>query len=505
MKTIGDTARFALGFELRPDPDVGGDPAERASWGALQIWVTGRNLTAGRADEQALDAAHVPLLPVARWLVDNWDPLLHEERLPRPSASTSAASWRMDSLALLPEREEDIDRLLEDRSAWWRRHGLGSALPEYRVPDLHVRRIGTDAEVSWDDREWRTVPRGVRLIEAPGAALLPVDEVAQVLFDWSSAVVAELRQTDAACTVAADLEQRLQLIEQGHNRVERLQWAAGQALQRAARQLRQLLGVTAGSVEETVRSMLGIHDADGPGLVSRMTVPALLFRSAAPALSTSDLAALIRLAGLPKQGHAPLMDFQRHEPPPFDPMGITEDGYERALEFRKARDLPASQPLTGPHDLEHVLLAGLGVEVVDVRLDDSRIDGVAIVYPGRVPLVAVNLSGRSASTPWGRRMTLAHELCHLLYDLDDDGQVGVVSNPWAPQALERRANAFAAMLLMPRASLEAMLPPNPRDWTGPSLRQAMTVLGVGKTALTWHLYNLGLLTRSERDAWLDEL
>ena len=103
-------------------------------------------------------------------------------------------------------------------------------------------------------------------------------------------------------------------------------------------------------------------------------------------------------------------------------------------------------------------------------------------------------------------MTLAHELCHLLYDLEDDGRVGVVSNPWAPQAMERRANAFAAMLLMPREALRSVLPREPRDWSIDGLREAMATLGVGKSALTWHMYNLGLITSpSEREAWLDEL
>lgn len=506
MRTVGDPARFALGFELRADPDAGGDPAEHASWGALQVWIAGRNLTAGRAQGVSLDVAEVPLLPVVRWLVDQWDPLLHEERLPRPSYLGSAASWRMDCLAWLPGGDDDLDQLLHDRDAWWRRHGLGAALPEYRVPDLHIRRMGTKAELSWDDREWRTVPRGMQLIEAPGAVALPLDEVARTLFEWSTAVLTELHEAPPARSIALALQRRLSDIEAGSNPVVRLEWAAGQALEQAARQLRRMLGVTAGTVEETVRSLLGIHDAVGSGgLVTPMTVPAMLCRSASPSSSTSDLEQLIRLSSATTEGRSPLVDMQQHDPPPFGPMAITEDGYERAAAFRRRLGIDPALPLTDADDLEQAWLPRLGVRVVDVRLDDSHIDGVAVLHPGRMPLIGVNLSGRFASKPWGRRMTLAHELCHLLYDLDDDGRVGVVSNPWAPQAMERRANAFAAMLLMPRDAVGAVLPRQARDWTSKALEDAMVTLGVGKTTLVYHLYNFGMISSSERDAWLDEL
>ena len=52
-----------------------------------------------------------------------------------------------------------------------------------------------------------------------------------------------------------------------------------------------------------------------------------------------------------------------------------------------------------------------------------------------------------------RRFTLAHELCHLLVDRDKGARLAIVSGPWAPLDVERRANAFAAALLMPEAAV----------------------------------------------------
>ena len=136
---------------------------------------------------------------------------------------------------------------------------------------------------------------------------------------------------------------------------------------------------------------------------------------------------------------------------------------------------------------------------------NATIDGMAAFSPGMAPLVGVNLTGRFSSTPWGRRMTLAHELCHLLYDLSEDHKVGIVSSSWAPDLLEKRANAFAAMLMMPQEALKASLPPNPHQWTAEDLGDAMRKLGVGRTALMNHLHNLGFIGYSEKEAWLDEL
>jgi len=232
----------------------------------------------------------------------------------------------------------------------------------------------------------------------------------------------------------------------------------------------------------------------------------MLFRAANPALTTADLLQLVSVSRQPVVGaELRLHQHQRPSSRPTSLEAVTQDGYEKALELRSAMGVDVSLPLMGALDLETTLLTRLGVSVVELTLDDYQVDGAAISRPEQRPVIAVNLSGKFSSSRWGRRMTLAHELCHLLYDLSDDGEVGVLSNPWAPYLLERRANAFAAMLLMPEPTLATTLPRTPRQWTPDSLNAAMGVLGVGRSALTWHLYNLRWITASERRAWLDAL
>jgi hypothetical protein len=232
----------------------------------------------------------------------------------------------------------------------------------------------------------------------------------------------------------------------------------------------------------------------------------MLFRSVSPELTSADLRNLSQAVNqLPSQTDIPLRVYQQACPPSISPEIVYKDGYEKAVAFREVLQIDPSLPLSGKHDLEGGLLPKLGIIIQEFTLEDNEIDRLAIFVPGKSPLAGVNLTGKYSSTRWGRRMTLAHELCHLLYDLSDEDSVGIVSIPWAPELLEKRANAFAAMLLMPREALEVILPTNPRQWSPENLREAMKSLGVGRTALMNHLHNLGFISHSEKDAWLDDI
>jgi Zn-dependent peptidase ImmA (M78 family) len=434
--------------------------------------------------------------------------MLHETRLPLRSKSIGSAAWCVDCLGALPDDDSELDKLLDARAEWRSRHGMGSSLPDFRIPDLHLRRVNAGLELSWDDRAWRSVPNGMRLQEASGTVIFSAEEVANILFDWASAVAHSLMSFPESVAFADEMHTLLKAHRTARSALSRLKWAAGQHLQQAAQDARRLAGAFADSekIDETIQVLLGLGDNGRAGLITPITIPAMLFRSASPELSTSDLRRLSETcAQLPSFVKSPLAQYQQPDPPTSSPDIVFQDGYEKALEFRSALGINPELPLLDDKDLEAVLLPSLGIAVRDLTLESSEIDGMAVFSPGKTPLVGVNLTGKSSSTPWGRRMTLAHELCHLLYDLSDQMSVGILSNPWAPDLLEKRANAFAAMLMMPREALEAVLPLNPRQWTLGGLGYAMKSLGVGRTALMNHLHNLGFIGYSEKEAWLDEL
>lgn len=503
MKEIGDRAKFALAFQLCDDPDLGSRPELHESWGALQIWINGLNITTGvTASGQAVDSAECPLLPLAEWFLKNWDALFHEERLPTRDSVASSAEWYTN--VLYSEIDElKFEALLDQRFAWWSRHGLGAALPDFRIPDVHFRRRDEDVEISWSDTEWRDLRQGVQLSVQPGVSSVPVECVCDAIEEWCRAVLEQLR---AKIKVEYLIDQ-LHEIRSDARTLPRLQLAAGlHGLEAAARGIRRLAGLADGDITPTVKQLLGLSKPKKGQSYATLTVPVLLFRSAQPNLVEADLQCLMRLVDEMEQGRSPRFD-EVHQPTrcPVVKELATQSGYGLARTLRQQLNLPLAQPLMFDYDLEGSIVPGLGVDIRDVTLADRGVEGVAIWLPDRLPRIAINTTGRFSSMPWGRRMTIAHELCHLISDGTSQIGVGMVSNAWAPYLLERRANAFAAMFLAPPAAIEKFLDPESDRWQRRDLANAMRRLGIGATTLCRHLHNLGWISLEETLAWIEQL
>lgn len=150
---------------------------------------------------------------------------------------------------------------------------------------------------------------------------------------------------------------------------------------------------------------------------------------------------------------------------PTSPASATAEGYERAMAFRERLGIAPQMELRGECDLEEVLLPRLGIVLRELTLQDPRVEALCIAGGGYRPAIAINIAGKFSNTSWGRRMSVAHELCHLLQDGDAAGRTGIVSNPWAPPLIERRANAFAVMLLAPEEALKELLSADARRWS----------------------------------------
>ncbi len=503
MNLVGDKRTLAFEFLLTEDPDSQSPPEVAASWGRMRVWVAGRNLTSGLSVAgQALDTVECPLLPIVRWFIDSWDPIFHEERLPRPKWSTSAG-WHTRALASASADDATLDRLLDDRTTWWNHHGMGAALPGFRIPDVHFRRLGEDVEISWNDREWRGVPGGVDATVEPGVVTLPIDGVCTVVQKWCRAVLDVVSHT---CDVQVEFGALSDLTSPTRTRSRLMLTAGLKNLKAVASRIRQAAGVFDGPLDATVDQLLGIAGQPSGQLFAKFTVPVMLFRSANPALSEQDLSCLFSM--LSEFGVGDTSSFVERRTPcdcPLEPEEATQDGYERAVALRDALGIPENMPLSHQYDLEGVVLKGLGIAVQDITLDDRGVEGVALWSPERMPVIAVNSTGHFSSRRWGRRMTLAHELCHLMHDGSQEVGLGLASNPWAPRMLERRANAFAAMFIAPPAALELLLGPQPQSWDSSILSKAMAELGVGATMLCRHLQNLGMATTEQSDAWMNDL
>ncbi|WP_324190204.1 helix-turn-helix domain-containing protein [Nocardia cyriacigeorgica] len=121
-----------------------------------------------------------------------------------------------------------------------------------------------------------------------------------------------------------------------------------------------------------------------------------------------------------------------------------------------------------------------GILVIEEDFGTHRIDGMS-QWASKYPVIAVNVR----HTPDRRRITLAHELGHL-----------VLHSNYASRTMEQQADEFAAELLMPEHVIK-------RDLTAKPLKTARlvdlkAVWGVSMQALYERAFGLGIVKPDER-------
>jgi Zn-dependent peptidase ImmA (M78 family) len=147
----------------------------------------------------------------------------------------------------------------------------------------------------------------------------------------------------------------------------------------------------------------------------------------------------------------------------------------------------------------HRALTGLGVRVSQLELSDESIRAISVFGRTQRPHIL-----RNPRTFWGtswpvERFSLAHELCHLLLDREWGDELAVASGPWAPLAIEQRANAFAAAFLMPSRLLRTAIGALEQPLDDPESMSALAgQLRVSVSSLVDRLYNLGEITVEDR-------
>lgn len=484
----GDPARFEIAVRWIEDDEPRERRPAHGGWSTGELRLTvGHQVLTRRVQAGAVhDAARWYLLPVFEWLATNWVFLLHEERF----------AWRENSIAsAAPAVLVALDRSIgafdpagrqryEHVHAWWSRHALRAADPSALYPDVALRRLGDDVEVSWTARQPVHTPDGFRLELVPGAAILPVADVAGPLWEalaWSVAMPPalaaadrrSLEALDAAITELAALPTAA--LESGYvpqNLLSRLKTAE-----------------SAAALSET-----GLRMERLPA-ISRFDDAVLMFGGVNPDIDASDTSALVSFMSAQRGGAESdelAMRVRTDIGPPL--MAPFEEGYGLAEDLLDEFDLP-----DGTSTMIDVwtMVEDLGIRIAEEKLATSTIRGVALAGEAYAPAILINLSSSYNRTPAGKRFTLAHELFHILYDRTRARRVAHSSGPWAPAGVEKRANAFAAMLLMPPALVRRVHRDN--RWTSRSVAKAAIAMNVGASALTEHLYNTALIDELERD------
>ena len=146
----------------------------------------------------------------------------------------------------------------------------------------------------------------------------------------------------------------------------------------------------------------------------------------------------------------------------------------------------------------HAFCADLGIAVETLELNTDSIRGVAFAGADFSPSIIVNPAHHFNAQEAGRRFTVAHELCHVLFDRTRARRLAHASGAWAAPAIEKRANAFAAYLLMPPALVfRNLVGINKVDQE--QVEMLAETLRVNRSPLVEHLYNIGQIDEVSRE------
>jgi Zn-dependent peptidase ImmA (M78 family) len=477
---FGKPHLFALVVAPLEGPPPEADVSAALTWAALEIWVGGRNLSAHtHTDDQSVHKAlHWPTIYLARWIVRSWSSLFERQIWPLPEHERNAREM-CEELDDRVFEDIDSDVLLDERDEFVMHHSLLAAAAGGIVPDLYFAHDGARVSVAWDSPpEFEAVRFHHSRDELDVPTPLFVDAV-RGFVGW---VAEALSRSDAPQAVS--------------ERAEFVRWLEYLDSPEAAHaNLAGFIGITAGGLAE----FLGDEPVDSVFALPRNWVgsgslfdasgswPAVVFRAVRADLAPHDVHLLLeRLAQIPRSeaGRQRIERFRARVP---TPTGRTDydQGYSAAEAVRETirnRDRNL--------DVESLVREELQISVIeDIQLQSSEIDGGSVWDEERGPAIFLNSNSKRAGVEWGRRMILAHELFHLLFDIRAAIPLTVVSGPWAPPVVERRANAFAAELILPLLGIRRLIPHRISRLTTQECQTLMDEFKVGDTACRRHVEN----------------
>jgi Zn-dependent peptidase ImmA (M78 family) len=487
---FGDPEKFAISVRWASDSEPRSRRPSDFGWsvGDLKITVGGRTITESQRGGTIQSYSSWYLFPFFDWLATNWAALFHEEDFAwneKSSAPAIVACHR--ALERSIGETDDAGRITYQKiQAWYRRHALRAASEGGLLPDLFIRRFLDDIELSWSPHAPLFAPEGFTFVVEPGTARLSVSDVVVPLWEslnWAATTHGAIGNNDQASV--ARLKRKIDKLRETPTVdfaaiyvptavFEKVQWELDRI---GAREFLEDISI-----------------ANAPAIAAFSPAVAM-FGGVSPDLTSADVKAIISL--LVTRKNRPESDIlaKLTRERLGRPLGVPhEDGYEFASELWE--DL--GQPDTDSHVDIRTILMQLGIDVRNEELSTQTIRGVALAGGDFGPTVLLNTSSIYNRNEDGRRFTLAHELCHILFDRTRARRVTIASGPWVAPGVEKRANAFAAAFLMPRAIVRQLLPV-----TGQINRDhvvsAAGRLHVSESALVEHIYNIDLIDEWDRE------
>lgn len=234
--------------------------------------------------------------------------------------------------------------------------------------------------------------------------------------------------------------------------------------------------------------------------------PAVAFKNAPEAFERPLVrSALLRVAGAARDREAlsailSLPDPLAEAGLSFDPVAVEGDVTKQA-ELLAQRVRAALGNEREPVASVRGSMRRLGVWTFLTDFETEDVDGMMWRDSAGHACAAANVRARSRKLT-ALRMTLAHELCHALFDGTKLSDFGLVeSRSDLQEAREQRANAFAAHFLAPReAVLRFLRDRGLRDGERPAaihVRALSEHFGMGVEAFAGHLVSCGLWSKSD--------
>lgn len=423
----------------------------RSSWSLLS---RDRLLTRGRTlDGLAFSSLPLPVLDnFAKWLTANWDAICFStDTRPLLILKSSASACRAYEVGKLHARSSAGD--LDDLQSWWSRHAIRAA--DGALPNLFIERQEDDIVISWDSSPSETAAFWI----GSGVDALPADFAVPRLREL---LQCRLNGPAATTSPSRDAQFGYQILKSYRSQE---------------------------AVSPDWLAAIGFSDDDSAQFAiagtSRHPVVGLLRSSRATTLSLIDIQAIIQqLHPATAHSYELIRSLAQGLDSQLDPREPWESGYELARRIRGRLSLSAAEEINIDE-----LLVRHAVECHALGLADATIRGACVGSPRYCPSIILNTNCPEASGMSGRRITLAHELCHLLFDRSRMRGLARVEggNADSDRLVEMRANAFAVELLLP---MENLVDEDGNFFEEAELRRLAEQRGISFHALSAHADNL---------------
>jgi Zn-dependent peptidase ImmA (M78 family) len=387
------------------------DPVERRTWAGVRIQVAGR-FASRLWDREAASERHalyIPAFPIARWLIENWWPLLCEPSIAEaiPPAGTEAPLQR-DWLARHCIRAAEAGLLLPRLCLF----GTGRGVCAQWVPDepdaypsMPGSFVGSDL-IHLDTSEAEGGLREFVVEVLARVADVPDSRVARARAHWDAILRAEADER-FFCRAAGSM---------GLDPYASEGWPRG--------------------LSDLLESGLG-DDLDSP-LVQDFLEAAQPDTAEAQWKWTRGVEQSLSLGATPKGVSRTALAFTEQSRP-------AKTGYSAAQGIRAGIGMSPGDPVEDLSDVSQALKLGALVRHEVNHVPNRRVQAVVGWGPDHRPAVAGPVLARDDN----RRFLEARGLYHALYACDQGARLATRANTWDQQA----SRAFAAELLAPRAAL----------------------------------------------------